>query len=331
MGTTSAAGETAHRRSAAAEAGRRPLTVGAFSPSVLLRTGRRLGLVAQDVAETAVASSPAQFAALLDGTIDAALTSPDNVIAYRFVAGNPLGRTADVRIVSAVDRGLGLALYARPGVSSAAGLKGEVIGVDVPDSGFAFALYAALEALGLRPGHYRTVALGSTPRRLEALLGGGCAATMLNAGADLRAEEAGAVRLAGVPRPYLGTVLCSLGGDPAVRALADDLRATARTILSGEADTIATEEAAKALRLPEAAATRYLDRLKDPDEGLVADGLADVESLSTVLGLRRRYGDAPTGDLLKRGLLDPSPTGPSPTDPGPTGPGPTYRGDGRGR
>ncbi|MEV0614086.1 hypothetical protein AB0I81_12250 [Nonomuraea sp. NPDC050404] len=266
--------------------------VGTFSPSVLLRTGRRLGLV--DAREVPVTSSPAQFAALLDGSLDAALTSPDNVIAYRHVPGNPLGRTADVRIVSAVDRGLGLALYARPGLGSAAELKGAAIGVDVPDSGFAFALYAALESVGLRPGDYRTVALGSTPRRLEALLGGGCAATMLNAGSDLRAEDAGAVRLAGVPRPYLGTVLCCLGEeDPALRALANALRETTRTILAGDADDLVTEEAATALRLPPATATRYLQRLKDPDEGLVADGKVDAESLTTVLTLRRRYGDAP--------------------------------------
>ncbi|MFD0478915.1 hypothetical protein ACFQ0B_70095 [Nonomuraea thailandensis] len=172
---------------------REPLTVGVFSPSVLLRAGRRLGLVDAGVREEPVASSPAQFAALLAGELDAALTSPDNAIAHRYVRGDPL----DVRIVSAVDRGLGLALYARPGLASAAELKGRVAGVDVPDSGFAFALYAAMEAVGLSRGDYRTVALGATPRRLEALLGGGCAATMLNAGSDLRAEDAGAVRLAG--------------------------------------------------------------------------------------------------------------------------------------
>ncbi|MGW3344484.1 hypothetical protein ACWDA3_14315 [Nonomuraea rubra] len=304
----------------------RPVVVGTFSPSVLLRTGRRLGMIDPGVREQPVASSPAQFAALLGGELDAALTSPDNVIAYRFVPGNPLGRTGDVRIVSAVDRGLGLALYARPGLGPASELRGQAVGVDVPDSGFAFALYAAMEAVGLRPGDYRTVALGATPRRLEALLGGGCAATMLNAGSDLRAEDAGAVRLAGVPRPYLGTVLCAAGGGPSgggvpgagtsgggtsgggtsggVRALAVGLRETARVILAGDADDVVVEEAVAALRLPPATAVRYLERLKDPGEGLVPDGRADAASLSTVLGLRRRHGTAPDGDLLSGGLLD---------------------------
>jgi ABC-type nitrate/sulfonate/bicarbonate transport system substrate-binding protein len=298
------------------------LVVGAFSPSVVLRTARRLGLfgppsspgpldlLGVDVSEEPVASSPAQFRALLDGTIDAALTSPDNVLAYRFVPANPLGRTADVRIVSAVDRGLGLALYAHPGITSAAQLTGRPIGVDVPGSGYAFALYATLQALGLGPGDYSLTALGSTPRRLEALLAGECAATMLNAGADLRAEQAGAVRLAAltdVCRPYLGTVLCAVGANPRVRALAAALRAATRAILRGDADDIVAEEAATALRLPPTAATRYLQRLTDPDEGLVADGRPDLESLTTVLDLRRRYGSAPAGDLLTHGLIDPDP------------------------
>ncbi|HEY9525214.1 MAG TPA: hypothetical protein VIR33_18390, partial [Thermopolyspora sp.] len=189
----------------------RQLVVGVFSPSVLIRVSRRLGLLTGlDVVEKPVSSSPAQFRALIDGTLDAALTSPDNVLAYRFVPDNPLGQTADARIVAAVDRGLGLGLYARPGITSAADLRGATMGVDVAGSGFAFALYALLDSLGLRRGDYRVTALGSTPRRLSALLTGECDATLLNAGNELLAEQAGAARLAAlaqVCRPYLGTVL----------------------------------------------------------------------------------------------------------------------------
>ena len=58
-----------------------------------------------------MSSSPAQFRSLLDGELDVALTSPDNVLAYRFDPGNPLGQVADVRIVSAIDRGMGLGLW----------------------------------------------------------------------------------------------------------------------------------------------------------------------------------------------------------------------------
>jgi ABC-type nitrate/sulfonate/bicarbonate transport system substrate-binding protein len=268
----------------------RRLVVGTFSPSVPLRAAARLGLLARhglEVEERAVPSSPAQFRSLLDGDLDAA-------IAYRFVPGNPLGRTADVRIVAGVDRGLGLALYGRHGIVTAQGLRGATIGVDVSASGFALAMYALLESFGLGRGDYRVLPLGSTPRRLEALLAGRCDATMLNAGNELRAEDAGAVRLAGVPRPYLGTVLAMAGdGDrDAVHALAAALRDTAGEILAGNADHAATREAA-ALGLDDALAARYLDRLQDPDEGLIADGSVDLAALEGAIGLRRRYLPTP--------------------------------------
>ena len=98
------------------------LVVGAFTPSVLLdlarSTGRldRAGIVVRTVP---VASSPAQFRDLIGGGQDVALTSPDNALAYRFSPSNPLGAVADVRIVAAVDRGLGLGLYLRPGLDPA--------------------------------------------------------------------------------------------------------------------------------------------------------------------------------------------------------------------
>jgi ABC-type nitrate/sulfonate/bicarbonate transport system substrate-binding protein len=300
----------------------RELVVGAFSPSVLLRVGRRLGLLDErglDVREEPVPSSPAQCRALLDGDLDATLTSPDNVVAYRFVPDNPLGETADVKVVAAVDRGLGLGVYARPGLT-AADLKGANIGVDVPGSGFAFGLYALLESLGLDRGDYQVAALGSTPRRLEALLAGHCDATMLNAGNELRAEDAGAVRLAGltdVCHPYLGTVLSTVGDHRRadVGALAGALREAAGEIVAGDADDLVVEEASAALRLPAALASRYLERLKDPAEGLVADGIVDPRAMETVLGLRRRYMPALVGgvDVLataldpSRGLVDPYP------------------------
>ncbi|MFC7640501.1 hypothetical protein ACFQX6_05360 [Streptosporangium lutulentum] len=61
---------------------------------------------------------------MLAGELDAAITSPDNVLAYRFVADNPLRSTADLRILAAVDRGLGLSLFTAPGVKDVDSLRG---------------------------------------------------------------------------------------------------------------------------------------------------------------------------------------------------------------
>jgi ABC-type amino acid transport substrate-binding protein len=264
---------------------------------VLLRVARRLGPL--DVTETLVPSSPAQFRALFDGAYDAVLTSPDNVLAYRYSPVNPLGSNAPVEMLAAVDRGMGLALYART-----TDLRGARFAVDVPGSGFAFAMYALAESLGLTRDDYQVVALGSTPQRLRALLAGECDATMLNAGNELHAEAAGFVALArasDVCRPYLGTVLAAL--DPApISGLAAALVATASSVAAGRHGDLVIEEAMAALGLDRPSASRYLDRLRSPAEGLVPDGVVDKASLRTLIGLRRRYGPALDGDPFAAAL-----------------------------
>jgi ABC-type nitrate/sulfonate/bicarbonate transport system substrate-binding protein len=294
-----------------------PVVLGTFSPSVLLRVGRRTGLLDRHglvVEERPVPSSPAQFEALAEGSLDAALTSPDNVVAYRFLPGNPLGSTRDVRIVAAVDRGLGLALYAEPGTTEVSQLRGRVLGVDVAASGFAFALFEVLRRAGLGRDDYEVAELGSTPKRLEALLDGRCAATMLNAGNDLTADDAGLVRLAGVTdvaAPYLGTVLAVQGEPtPAVRALAAALAETTEAVLSGEAQDAAVAEA-QGSGLSLVLARRYVEGLGDPDSGLVPGGTVDRAALEAVVALRRQHLPAVPAHALDRatdpagGLVDP--------------------------
>lgn len=272
------------------------LVVGTFTPSVLLDLARSTGrLVQAGIAAipVPVSSSPAQFRSLLGGEHDVAMTSPDNVLAYRFSPSNPLGAVADVRIVSAVDRGMGLGLYARPGIG-AEDLRGAVVGVDVPTSGFALALYALLESYGLTRDDYALTKLGATPRRLDALLDGGCDVTMLNAGNELVAEQRGCTRLAGVLdvcAPYLGTVLAVAGDSrlPEAVALAAALSDTAAAVVSGELATQARQAASRLLSLDDELAERYLARMQDPDEGLVPDGHADHGSLATLVGLRQQH------------------------------------------
>jgi ABC-type nitrate/sulfonate/bicarbonate transport system substrate-binding protein len=273
------------------------LVVGAFSPSVLLSVARRTGRLQDaglDIEEVPVASSPAQFRSLVDGELDAAFTSPDNVLAYRFSPSNPLGGLLDARIVSGVDRGMGLALYGRPGIGSAELLRGARLGVDVPASGFALAMYALAESLGVEQGDYELLALGSTPRRLTALLAGECDATMLNAGNELIAEEQGCVRLAAVAdvcAPYLGTVVGVVGDTrlAEAQALSAALSETADDVRAGLVDDVVTSAAATRLELTAELADRYLARLRDPAEGLVAGGEVDPAALRTLAALRRRF------------------------------------------
>jgi ABC-type nitrate/sulfonate/bicarbonate transport system substrate-binding protein len=326
------------------------LVLGAFTPSVLLSVARRTGRLAGqglEVEEVPVGSSPAQFRSLLDGELDVAFTSPDNVLAYRFDPTNPLRTLADVRIVATVDRGLGLALYGRPGLDPTAlsgqgrvpqpgreggpgirarsgkaevrersglrrapttqpvGMRGRerrgrvaghglVLGVDVATSGFAVAMYDLLDTLGVDRDGVEVVALGSTPRRLQALREGGCDATMLNAGNDLVAEDAGCrplARVADTCSPYVGTVVCLHGEEhlTAAHRLSRALRLTADDICGGRAREVAAEEAAERLGLSPDLAVRYVDRLADPAEGLIPDPEPDLRGLRTVVELRRRH------------------------------------------
>ena len=164
----------------------------------------------------------------------------------------------------------------------------------MPHSGFALALYALAERLGVRRDEYELVTLGSTPKRLQALLAGGCDATMLNAGNDLLAEAAGCIRLAGVTdhfSPYLGTVVAVVGEEhlETGRLLARALTETAAEILGGSLDAEAVASARRRLALDETLARRYLERMRSVDEGLVADGRVDRESLETLVALRTAW------------------------------------------
>lgn len=283
----------------------RPVRLGLFSPSPVLAHARRSGGLARaglEVEVTRVASSVEQFRDLLAGRYDAVLTSPDNVLAYRYEPGNPLGRTADVRILAAVDRGVGLSLVAGGGCRTVADLAGARVGVDTPGSGFALALFAVLRRAGLTAGtDYEVLELGATPRRLERLLAGDCDATMLNAGFDLRAEAAGCRRLVRVGpelAPYLATVLATTGerlatDGPVIRRL-PAVWAEAATELTGpDADDEVAGFARDELGLDPASAARYVETLRDPLEGLVADGRVDPAAVATLVRLRvERGGDA---------------------------------------
>lgn len=246
-----------------------------------------------EIVEHPVPSSPAQFRSLAAGELQVAFTSPDNVLAYRFNPGNPLGLLTDARIVGAVDRALGLGLYGRHGLT-ADDLRGATVGVDVPHSGFALALYALADRLGVTRDEYELVSLGSTPQRLQALVAGECDATMLNAGNELLAEQAGCVRLAGVTdhfSPYLGTVVAVVGDEhlETARRTMDALTRTMAEFATGALDDEARAAAARRLNLDDEAARRYVDRMHSPDDGLVPDGVVDRASLETLIALRSTY------------------------------------------
>jgi ABC-type nitrate/sulfonate/bicarbonate transport system substrate-binding protein len=282
--------------------GRRRLTLGLFSTSLVARAAGDGGHFAAhrlDIAEDPVTSSRAQFQALLAGTYDLILTSPDNVLAYRMDPGNPLGAEHDVRVLAAVDRGLGLSLVGAPDVRTYEDVRGRTVAVDLPGSGFAFTLYEMLATAGLRRDvDYRVEPAGTTPRRKEALLTGGFAATMLGAGHDVAAVRAGCHRIARATeliRPYLGTVLAASG--PWIDAHGDVIDAFLAAWLAATAQVVDPARRSNTLRaiadhlyLSGPDAEDFYDALVSPDEGLSTDGRVDAAALAAIARLRAEHG-----------------------------------------
>ena len=278
------------------------LRIGTFTPSLLIDLARstgRLDRAGLEVTETPVPSSPSQFRSLESREFDVVMTSPDNVLAYRFLSANPLGRNLPVEILAGIDRGLGLSLCLAPSVTDVADVRGRVVGVDVPQSGFAFVAFALLERAGLSPADYAVESLGSTPRR-AALTNGTCAATVLNAGNELRAGTSGCRVVSTVADigPYLGTVMAALPVDHTTIAgprkrLAEVVIDTAHDIVSGRLRQEVLEAAGRLLGLGDREAAAHRQCLLDRTHGLITDGRVDEASINTLIDLRRRHSPSP--------------------------------------
>jgi ABC-type nitrate/sulfonate/bicarbonate transport system substrate-binding protein len=284
------------------------LRIGTFTPSLVIDLARSTGRLDRadlDVTELPVPSSPAQFRSLEAGEFDVVMTSPDNVLAYRFLSANPLQRNLGVEILAGIDRGLGLSLCLAPSVQGIAAVRDRVVGVDVPQSGFAFVAFDLLERAGLSREDYTVESLGSTPRRAAALTEGTCAATVLNAGNELRARAAGCHVVSTVADigPYLGTVMAALtDADPTTTGprnrLAEVVIDTAQDIVAGRLSAETIESAGRLLGLEKPEALAHLECLLDPTHGLINDGHVDDASIETLIELRRRHSPSPDLDVV---------------------------------
>jgi ABC-type nitrate/sulfonate/bicarbonate transport system substrate-binding protein len=252
------------------------LRLGIFTANVVADWAQEHGVFAAHgvvVEQLPVASSPAQFASLVDGEYDAVLTSPDNVATYVLNDRNPLGRRLDLEIIRAVDGGGRLSLVGGPAVERLSDLAGRRFAVDVPTSGFAFVGFALLRGAGL--GEFE--------------------ATLLNAGHEARAVRAGAHVLgvvSDVVQPYLGSVLATRAevDTPALRALLDAWDDAERAVVApGHREDVLALLAAQPDTDREIAGQMY-DTLLDPVHGLCVGGAVEPAAFEAVLRLRADQG-----------------------------------------
>ena len=281
------------------------MRVGTFTRSLLIQIGHETGRFAQaglDIEEISVSSSPAQFEALSVGNLAVAITSPDNVIAYRYLSANPLKQKLDVKILGALDRGLGLSLCVAPGFQNMSDIEDLTLGVDVPQSGFAFVGYGLLERLGYSPSDYTIQTMGSTPKRAKALIGGVCKTTILNAGNEIYAVAKGCTKISSVTElgPYLGTVVAAIPSTSGsyqngVLEFAAVLSEIVQDILDGKLRNEIIRIASELLDLTPSQSEEHYEVLLDEENGLIQNGRIDQPSISTLIELRQRF--LPTDEL----------------------------------
>lgn len=280
------------------------IKIGQFSESAVLAVARAKKLDEKygiNWETQRVPSSPAQFESLSSGEIDIAITSPDNVLLYATTDKNPIGRQLQLRILRTIDRGMGLALYTSEDITEASQLRGTTLGVDVPNSGFAFLLFALAQKLGVAREDYELESIGATPKRLSAVETKTVSATILNAETAVQAEQLGLRKWASsidVSDNYLGTVLTQIDAsmNPNTEKFLELWEEATSIILSSS-----NSELVELLKtdFPKLANPEYVSLLQSEDYGLLRDPKASEEQLSALVQIRSDFGAyAPTQEAI---------------------------------
>jgi len=287
------------------------LRVSAFKglQNLPLYAARQLGFFAAhslDVELVYTAGSTAQLAGLARGEYDLVQTAPDNVIN---LDNDPAAFGLDPAITPHVIMLLGgsvgpLSLYARPAVTAFGDLRGTILGVDNPSSGYALVLRDMLSRNGLLLNRdYVFMVAGGTSARFEALGHGTVAATILYAPFDTAAEQAGFHRLARSTDYY--TAYASLAtagtrawveghGDDVIRyiaAILQSLRWIHDPVHALAVQSILRDE--DTLDLDDAMAARVYAAFVAPSLGYGVEARLDEAGLQQVIALRAAYGNPP--------------------------------------
>lgn len=189
-------------------------------------------------------------------------------------------------------------LMARPGIGSASDLAGRKLGVDDPNSGFAFVAHKILQRMGLERGAYEVVPSGGHNHRAKALRDGKIDAAVIAPPFSVELTRLGFPTL-GHTLDYLPRYQGSVGVTTRRWAAqnGDTLVAYIRAYRECLAWTLdpANREAAiahleKDFSLPREVAAATFDVLADRREGLYRDADIDVPGIQTVLDLRVENG-----------------------------------------
>jgi len=243
-------------------------------------------------------NSVEQIRNLMSGKYDFGTTAYDNVVAYQEGQGETeLATQPDLFAFMGGYSG-SLRFVTSPDIKTYAALKGKTVGVDAATTGFAFILYKLAAMNGLSMSDYKIEKLGGTPARVQALMEGRIAGTMISSPSELLPESKGYYRLGDTTTTF-GPYQASVG--IARRAWAakhgDGLVAFIRTYVAAMdwLQDPANKDEAIAIYMkhipsaPLPAAQKAYEVMFAASEGFQKKAKIDLEGCRTVLKLRSEF------------------------------------------
>jgi ABC-type nitrate/sulfonate/bicarbonate transport system substrate-binding protein len=243
-------------------------------------------------------NSVEQIRNLMSGKYDLGTTAYDNVVAYQEGQGETELPTQPDLFAFMGGYSGSLRFVTSPDIKTYAALRGKTVGVDAATTGFAFILYKLAAMNGLSMSDYKIEKLGGTPARVQALMEGKIAGTMISSPSELLPESKGYTRLGDTTTTF-GPYQASIG--VARRAWAqkngDRLVAFIRSYVAAmdwlqdpankdEAISIYTRHIPNA---PRPAAQKAYETMFSAKEGFQKKAKIDLEGCRTVLKLRSEF------------------------------------------
>jgi len=249
------------------------------------------------VTQEVTPGSKEQMVDLMAGKYQFASTAFDNIVAYTEGEGTTKFPDYDLVAIMGVHSGLN-SVVARPEIKKYSDLKGKVVAVDSPTSGYATVFYQIVkEKAGLeKDKDYTTNSVGGTGARVKALKDGTGHVAMISSPNDAQlkdegftilgdaAEEIGAFQGSAyaVRKSYAKT------NEKEVMAFVRAIVAATDYVFENRAGTIEVLKS-RLKELSDADANKLYDRLTGPG-GLNKRAVLNTKGVETVLKLRTLYG-----------------------------------------
>ncbi len=244
-------------------------------------------------------SSKQQMIDLMEGKYQFATTAFDNIVAYTEGEGTTKFPNYDVVAIMGVHSGMN-SVVARPEIKKYSDLKGKVVAVDSPTSGYATVFYQIVkEKAGLeKDKDYTTNSVGGTGARVKALKEGTAHVAMISSPEDMHLKDEGFTILGdaaaeiGAFQGSAYAVRKSYAKDhpKEVESFVRAMVAATDFVFSNKAGTIEVLKA-RLKNLSDADAGKLYDRLTGPG-GLNQRAALNTKGMETVLKLRTLYGGA---------------------------------------